>query len=65
MPRRRSPASSSTWPTTACPLDKTSYRLGAALAMDPKTERFTNGSKDATALLSRPARKGFTVPMNV
>jgi predicted dehydrogenase len=47
------------------PADKTSYRVGPALAIDPKTERFTNGAKDAAALLSRPARKGFSVPANV
>jgi predicted dehydrogenase len=46
------------------PLDKTSFKLGATLTVDPKTETFTNGSKDANALLSRKPRKGFTVPQN-
>ena len=45
-------------------LDKTSFKLGAALTVDPKTETFTNGSRDANALLTRPARKGFSVPEN-
>jgi predicted dehydrogenase len=46
------------------PLEKTSFRMGAALSVDPKTETFTNGSREANLLLSRPPRKGFTIPQN-
>jgi predicted dehydrogenase len=46
------------------PLDKTSFKLGAALTVDPKTETFTGGPKEANALLTRPERKGFSVPQN-
>jgi predicted dehydrogenase len=46
------------------PLDKTMLKLGAALTVDPKTETFTGGPKEANALLTRPARKGFSVPQN-
>jgi predicted dehydrogenase len=42
------------------PADKLSVRLGRELTVDPKTETFTNGNKDANALLGRDNRKGFT-----
>jgi predicted dehydrogenase len=45
------------------PLDKTSFRLGPSLVVDPHTESFTNGSGEANALLSRPSRKGFSIPV--
>jgi predicted dehydrogenase len=45
-------------------LVKTPLTLGAALAMDPKTERFTN-SDAANALLTREYRKPFVVPEKV
>jgi predicted dehydrogenase len=40
---------------------KTQFRLGRELAIDAKTETFTN-NKDANALLARQYRKGFSVP---
>jgi predicted dehydrogenase len=43
-------------------LDKTEVRMGRELTVDPKTETFTNGSKDANSLLAREYRKGFAVP---
>ncbi len=46
------------------PLDKTQFKLGAALTIDPKNETFTNGSKEANGLLTRPYRKGFSIPGN-
>jgi predicted dehydrogenase len=46
-------------------LDRAKLTLGPTLAIDPKTERFTGaGAKEANALLSRPPRKGFSVPAN-
>jgi len=42
-------------------LDKTPYRLGKKLDIDPKTEQFTN-DRAANAHLSREYRKGFEVP---
>jgi predicted dehydrogenase len=45
-------------------LDKTPATLGAALEMDPKTERFTN-SDAANALLTSEYRKPFVVPEKV
>jgi predicted dehydrogenase len=44
------------------PLDKTSFRLGRELTVDPAKETFTNGSREANALLARDYRKGFAVP---
>ena len=47
-------------------LDKTMYRLGKTLTMDPKTERFTGeGSKEANAYLTREYRKPFVVSEKV
>jgi predicted dehydrogenase len=43
-------------------LEKTPIRFGRELTVDPRTETFTNGSKDANSLLAREARKGFAVP---
>jgi predicted dehydrogenase len=43
-------------------LAKTAVRMGRELTVDPKTETFTNGSKDANSLLARDYRKGFAVP---
>src|SRR5262245_66535079 len=40
------------------PLDKTAYRLGTKLVIDPTTETFTNDS-EANLLLTREYRKGF------
>jgi predicted dehydrogenase len=42
--------------------DKLAVRMGRELTVDPKTETFTNGSKDANNLLAREYRKGFAVP---
>ena len=42
-------------------LQKTPATLGAALKMDPKTERFT-GNSEANQLLTREYRKPFVVP---
>jgi hypothetical protein len=38
-----------------------SYRVGRALAFDPKNETIV-GDKEASALLTRPYRKGFELP---
>ncbi len=47
-------------------LDKTNYRLGRTLTLDPAAERFTGeGSKEANALLSRVYRKPFVMPEKV
>ncbi len=45
-------------------LSKTPLRLGEALQMNPKTERFTN-SRAANHLLTREYRKPFVVPEKV
>jgi len=44
------------------PADKVQVRMGRELTVDPKNETFTNGSRDANALLARESRKGFAVP---
>jgi predicted dehydrogenase len=44
------------------PLDKTRYRLGRDLTIDPAKETFSNGSRAANAQLARDPRKGFAVP---
>ncbi len=46
------------------PLDSTSYVVGAHLAVDPKTETFTN-NRQANAYLTRDYRKPFVVPEKV
>jgi predicted dehydrogenase len=43
------------------PLNKTEYRVGRKLMVDPKTETFVN-DKDADAMLTRDYREGFVVP---
>jgi predicted dehydrogenase len=43
------------------PLEKTNYRLGRRLTLDPKTERFANDD-EANRHLTREYRKGFVVP---
>jgi hypothetical protein len=45
-------------------LNKTPATLGAALKMDPLTERFI-GSPEADQLLTRDYRKPFVVPATV
>ena len=45
-------------------LHKTPFMLGAALKMNPKTERFTN-NHEANQLLTREYRKPFVVPEKV
>jgi predicted dehydrogenase len=44
------------------PLDKTNFRLGRELSVDPTKETFTNGNREANTLLLRDYRKGFAVP---
>jgi predicted dehydrogenase len=46
------------------PLDQTSYHLGPKLAFDPKSETFINNAK-ADAMLTRPYREPFVVPVKV
>jgi hypothetical protein len=43
-------------------LKKTPFRMGRELTVDPKTETFINGSREANSLLARQYRKGFAVP---
>jgi predicted dehydrogenase len=45
-------------------LDKTSYRMGRTLAIDPKAERFI-GDAEADALLTREYRAPYVVPDEV
>jgi hypothetical protein len=40
------------------------YRLGATLSYDPKTEKFV-GNEEANKLLTRPYRQPFVVPETV
>jgi predicted dehydrogenase len=46
------------------PLDKTCYRVGRRLTVDPRTETFVNDSQ-ANALLTRKPRPPFVVPEKV
>ena len=47
-----------------CHLANIAYRLDRTVNFDPKKETFINDS-DADALLTRPERKNFAVPMQV
>ncbi|HKB40873.1 MAG TPA: gfo/Idh/MocA family oxidoreductase, partial [Gemmataceae bacterium] len=46
------------------PIDKTEYRVGRQLRIEPGKEVFV-GDKQADAILTRPYRKGFEVPASV
>jgi predicted dehydrogenase len=50
--------------TDHVPLDRTSYRVGPKLAVDPKREAFVSNA-EADAYLTRQYRKGFEVPERV